>query len=188
MILWNHERKLLRNINKFLEEWVIEDFVEARYNTIKQFVELHKKDWIYDWFIEEIRWENFNLYRVKNFLDSLPFYKTITTWTRKKYLVTHSPLLVPENPWNIKKSIAIFGAEQLKENRKKYIFSLKREKKYTWRTKKETFLSFQDTQRYIFSASEKKKYIFKLIRKKYTRGCLMLFFAELYGVWIFFFF
>ena len=116
MIMGNHEFKFLRNIKNFLKNGVIEDFIEANYKTIKQFIELHKKDGIYEWFIEEIKWENFNLHRVKNFLESLSYYKIISTDTVKKYCVTHGPVLIPEDFGNLKKSQCIFWSEQLTEN------------------------------------------------------------------------
>ncbi|MBS9784124.1 metallophosphoesterase [Candidatus Gracilibacteria bacterium] len=116
MIMGNHDLKLLRNIKNFLETGKIEDFVEARYKTIKDFVELHKKDGIYNGCIEEIQGENFNLHKVKNFLENLPFYKKIITNSDRQYIITHGPILIPENFGNLKKSQCIFGSEQLKEN------------------------------------------------------------------------
>ncbi|PIE85537.1 hypothetical protein CSA08_01390 [Candidatus Gracilibacteria bacterium] len=116
MIIGNHDFRLLKNIKNFLENGIIEDFVEARYKTIKQFVELHKKDGIYNGFIKEIKGENFNLHKVKNFLESLSYYKMLTTDTNKKYCITHAPIFVPSCFGNLKKSQCIFGAEQLTEN------------------------------------------------------------------------
>lgn len=116
MIAWNHEMSFLRNIEKYLDKWIIDDQVFSRYQTIKSFVKLHQNEGVYDGFVEEIKWQNFNLFRIRNFIKLLPFYKIIETWTDKKYLITHAPVLIPDNLWDLKKSLAIYGPEQLKYN------------------------------------------------------------------------
>ncbi|MCI5179769.1 MAG: hypothetical protein D3911_10725 [Candidatus Electrothrix sp. AW3_4] len=75
-----------------------------------------------------------------------------------------------------------------KENRKKYIFSLKREKKYTWRTKKETFFIFSIyPEVYFFCFRKEKVYIQIDTEKIYTRMLNAFFCGTVWSMDIFLF-
>lgn len=99
-IMWNHDYKLLRNINTYLfEGWKINEKVLAWYKTLKSLLE-----YVQTWVI--------NIHKLKAFLESFEDF-IIVDW-KDKYFLSHAPFLLPDNIWNIRSSDCLFWMEKFR--------------------------------------------------------------------------
>ena len=100
-VMWNHDRKLLNNINEYLSSWNITETIPAWYKTIKDLLEFAG-----NWLV--------NIKRIQAFLNSFEPFAILSENGINKYFISHAPILPPNNIWNIRKTECIYGMEKFK--------------------------------------------------------------------------